>query len=149
MTLRGRCGSVKAQSEQEEEDVHLGVNTLDRNELLRLAKDLGSKNGDGSRTCFRSFVSVFSRIRDGVQRTVSNLVILHLRDVNENLRSGVVERNGLEDRRSVVRDGDLARRGRVKDLVHALGTKGGLDEVTESEGTDEGGETGLFRGGRG
>lgn len=78
------------------------------------------------------------------RRTVSDLVILHLGDVDENLRGGVVKRDRLENRRAVVRDRDLARRSRVEDLVHALGTEGRLDEVAQGESSDEGRETGLY-----
>lgn len=47
------------------------------------------------------------------RRSVSNLVVLDLRDVDEDLGGGVVERNRFEDGRSVVGNNDLSRRSRL------------------------------------
>jgi hypothetical protein len=71
---------------------------------------------------------------------IPNLVILHLGDVNENLGSGVVELDRLEDRRTVVRHVDIAGRHRLQNFVHPFGTQRAFDEVAEREGTHEGGQ---------
>lgn len=100
------------------------MDALDRDELLGLAQDLGGEDGDG-------------------RRAVADLVVLDLGDVDEDLGGRVVEGDALEDGGAVVGDGDLAGRGRVEDLVHALGAEGRLDEVAEGEGADKGREAGL------
>ena len=87
--------------------------------------------------------------RAGKPRTVADFVVLDFRDVDQDFRGGVVERDGFEDGGAVVGDGNLSRRRRVEDLVHALGSEGRLDEVSESEGADERRETGLAGGRRG
>lgn len=79
-------------------------------------------------------------------RTVSNLIILNLGDVDQDLGGRVVECDTLEDGGTVVGDGDLSGGSRVKDLVHALRTQGRLDEVTKRESSNERRETGLNRG---
>lgn len=80
--------------------------------------------------------------------TISNLVILNLGDVDQNLRGGVVERDALEDGRAVVGDRDLACGGRMQDFVHSFRSESRLDEVSEGERSDKGGETGLEEGRR-
>ena len=60
--------------------VHLLVH-----ELLRLTEELPGEDDDG-------------------RRAVADFVILRLADVDEDARGGVVDVDGLEDRRAVVRD---------------------------------------------
>ena len=74
------------------------------------------------------------------RRPVAHLVVLHLGDVHEDLRRGVVELDRLEDRRAVVRHVDVPRRHRLQDLVHPFRPQRALDEVPERERTHEGGQ---------
>ena len=70
--------------------------------------------------------------------TVADLVVLHLRDIHQNLRRGVIQLDRLEDRGTVVRHVDVARRRRLQDLVHPLRPERRLHEVAQRERADEG-----------
>lgn len=63
---------------------------LHPDELLRLSKQLRRKDRDA-------------------RRPVSDLIVLHLGDVHEDLGRSIVELDGLEDRRAVVRHVDISR----------------------------------------
>lgn len=96
-----------------------------RNELLGLPQELRSEHAD-------------------TRCPVSNLIVLNLGDVDEDLGGGIVKLDGLENRCAIVGDVDLARGARLEDLVHALGAKSGFDEISEGEGADEGRETSIL-----
>ena len=91
---------------------------LHPDELLRLPEQLRREHGHA-------------------RRPVPNFVVLHLGDVHEDLGSGVVELDRLEDRRAVVRHVYVARRHRLQDLVHPFGTQRAFDEVAERKRADE------------
>ena len=95
---------------------------LHPDELLRLSQQLRRKYRDA-------------------RRPVSDLIVLHLGDVHEDLCRSVIELDGLEDRRAVVRHVDISGRHGLKDLVHTLRTQRALDEVAERESTHEGGKS--------
>ena len=75
---------------------------------------------------------------------IANFVVLNLGDVDEDLGRRIVELDGLEDRGTVIGYINVSGRPGLQDLVHTLGSKGGLDEVADSEGADERGETRIF-----
>jgi hypothetical protein len=86
--VQGRAGSDSVSL-----DDGLRVDLLDRDEFLGFAQELGREDAD----------------RSG---SVSDLVILDFRDIDEDLGGGVVEVDGFEDGRAVVGDGDALVRGR-------------------------------------
>lgn len=69
---------------------------------------------------------------------------MDLGDVDEDLGCCVVELDGFENRGTVVGHTYVSGRPRLQDLVHALGSKGGLDEVADGEGANERRETRIF-----
>jgi hypothetical protein len=74
------------------------------------------------------------------RRPIPDLFILDARDVDQDLRGGVVDVDRAEDRRAVIRDRDsLAAADRLEDLVHPFGTQGRLDEVGDRHGSHKGG----------
>ena len=103
-------------------DDDLGVNfVLDK--LLGLAEELSGEHGD----------------RGGA---VTDLLVLGAGDVDEDARGGVVNVDGLQDGGAIVSHGDLLA-GRLasahgdENLVHALRAEGSLDEVGNSDGSNE------------
>ena len=79
------------------------------------------------------------------RRPISDLIVLHLRDIHEDLRGGIVELNRLQNRRAVVRDVDVSRRHGLENFVHALGSEGRFDEIAKRECADERREAGVLR----
>eukprot|EP01139_Manchomonas_bermudensis_P016425 Amastigsp_a512768_109.p2 type:complete len:421 gc:universal Amastigsp_a512768_109:314-1576(+) len=70
------------------------------------------------------------------RRPVANLVVLSLRDLDEDLRRGVVNEHVLQNRRAVVRHNNRAALTAaetlgLQNLVHALRTKSRLDEIAD------------------
>lgn len=84
-----------------------------------------------------------SQIKEGVGLTISHFVILHFGDIDENLGRRVIQRNRLENGCPVIRHGNLSRRRRVENLVHALGTQSRFDQVAQRERSDKGRESSL------
>lgn len=78
------------------------------------------------------------------RRPISDFVVLNFGDVDEDLGCRIVELDGFENCGTVVGHIYVSCRTGLQDLVHTLWSKGGLDEVADSEGTDERGETRIF-----
>ena len=79
------------------------------------------------------------------RRAVPDLLVLHARDVYQDLRGRVVDVDRPQDRRAVVGDGDAASAADgLEDLVHPFRAQGRFHEVGDGHGADEGG---LGRGG--
>ena len=78
------------------------------------------------------------------RRPVSDLIVLDFGDVYKDLSGSIVKLNRLEDGCTIVRHVDITRRSGLKDLVHALGTERGFDEISEGECADEGRETRIL-----
>ena len=106
----------------------LRVQTL-HDQLLGFTEELGSQHGH----------------RGGA---VADLGILRLGDLDQNAGRRVVNVHGAEDSGTIIGHGDIlalrTRDNRLEDLIHALGTQGGLDEVTHGNSTDKVGNLGYF-----
>mmetsp|Transcript_115344 Transcript_115344/g.246512 ORF Transcript_115344/g.246512 Transcript_115344/m.246512 type:complete len:332 (-) Transcript_115344:28-1023(-) len=105
-------------------DDNLGVHLL-LYQVLRVPQHLGSKDND----------------RGGA---VSAFIVLRLGDVDQDLCGRVIDPDRFQDRGPIVSHGGVtltasftSRHG-LHDLVHALGAKGRLHEVADSDGADEG-----------
>ena len=83
----------------------------------------------------------FSRQDGNSGRAITDLFILGARDVDEDLGSGVVNVDRLQDGSTIIGDSDLLARvfvtHRLQDLVHALGSEGGLDQVRDGNCANE------------
>ena len=77
-------------------------------------------------------------------RSIADFVVLDLGNVDKNFRGGIVELNSLENCCTVVGDVDFTCGSGLEDFVHAFGTQGRFDEITERESTDERRETRIF-----
>mmetsp|Transcript_34240 Transcript_34240/g.58610 ORF Transcript_34240/g.58610 Transcript_34240/m.58610 type:complete len:562 (+) Transcript_34240:259-1944(+) len=95
-------------------------------ELLRLAQELARQHAD----------------RRGA---VTDLVVLHLGDVDEHLGRGVVDEDRLQNGGTVVGDGDMATLARgLQNLVHPLRPQRGLHEIGDRERAHNGGHASLL-----
>ena len=72
---------------------------------------------------FLGFAQQLRRQHGDTGRPIPNLIVLHLRDVHEDLGGGIVKLDGFQDGSAIVCDVDVARRSRLQDLVHALGSE--------------------------
>jgi len=108
-------------SESPSLDDNLRVNSLS-NKLLSFLEELASHDGDSG-------------------GTITNLFVLGHGDVDEDFGGRVVDVDGFEDGGSIIGDSNLLARLLVthglEDLVHALGSEGGLDQVRDSDSADE------------
>ncbi|KAI3491659.1 hypothetical protein L1887_43971 [Cichorium endivia] len=91
------------------------------------------------------FAQQFGRQHTHAGGAIAHLVVLHLGDVDQDLGGGIVEVNGLEDGGAVVGDYDVVRADALQDLVHALGSERGLDQVAERDGADERAQASVLR----